>query len=176
MTSKLALFAALAALSSAACGSSKPHVEDADKAAVVKEGPSDSPPPETTDPGEPTTSMAMPVGTGKPAEDDRIPDDYSMMEGDCAALGKKFTAVVRAENMAELSPKLSEAKRSEAEARIEEVASKIGTNWADGCSKALVGKIVDRAALKCAMDAKTSKGFEACLAPPVEPAKGAPKK
>lgn len=175
-STKLALFAALAVISSAACGSSQTPVENADSTPAVKESPSDSTPPETHDPGEPTTSMPMPDGTAKGAKDDTIPDDYSMMEGDCAALGKKFTAVLRAENMAQLSPKLSEAKRTEAEERIEEVATKTGNTWMDGCAKALVGKIVDRKALKCAMDAKTSKEFETCLAPPVEPAKDDPKK
>lgn len=168
-----ALVAALALATLSACSGSKPNVNDADQAA---DGPSSSDP-SSDDPssgeaksaGDETTQIAMPAGTAKPAgHDDTIPDDYTMSNGDCNALGQRLTTVVRQENMAQLSPKLSEEKRSTAEENIDRVATKLGTDWTSGCQKSLVDKVVDRAALKCAMEARTSKAFEACMSGPPE--------
>src|SRR5262249_14594244 len=40
--------------------------------------------------------------------DDTIPDDYSLAPGDCDALGKHYGAVAKADQMATVSPKLTQ--------------------------------------------------------------------
>jgi hypothetical protein len=95
--------------------------------------------------------------------DDSIPDDYAMMSGDCAELGKQLAALTRSDQAVQLSPKLTAQQRAQAEKNIDDVATKLGAKWSDTCEKSLVGKSVDRRSLKCAMDAKTVKDFDACL-------------
>jgi hypothetical protein len=68
--------------------------------------------------------------------------------------------------MAQLSPKLSEEKRSAAEKNIDDVASKMASQWTSGCEKSLVGKVVERQRIKCALDSRSLKAFEECINPP----------
>lgn len=117
--------------------------------------PADEPPPPK--PGEV-------VGREGPA--DLIPDDYSMLNGDCVELGKRLAELTRSDQATLLSPKLTAAQRAQAEKSIDDVATKIGSKWTEGCQKDLVGKTVDRKALKCASDSKTVKEFDACLNAP----------
>jgi hypothetical protein len=95
--------------------------------------------------------------------DQGIPDDYTIMEGDCVQLGKHFGNVTRADKVAELSPKLTAKQRQDAEQGIAEVAAKVGENWTASCSKSLVGKTGDPKAIKCALDSRTVKDFDVCL-------------
>jgi hypothetical protein len=118
--------------------------------------------------GEQASSASAPSGTAQAPRDDSnvIPDDYEMMSGDCVVLGNKLGAVVRSDHMAQLSPKLSEEKRSTAEKNIDDVASKMASQWANGCEKSLVGKVVERQRIKCALDSRSLKAFEECINPP----------
>lgn len=96
-------------------------------------------------------------------DDGSVPDDYTLMEGDCVQLGKKLGSLWRADLRTTLSPKLNEKQRAQAEESIEDGASKKADDWANGCIKSLAGKSVDPKALKCAFDSKDLKAFETCL-------------
>ena len=63
---------------------------------------------------------------------------------------------------------LAEDKRAKAEENINDVAEKLSTQWINGCRSSLVGKVVERERLKCALESKTMKTFEECISPPVE--------
>jgi hypothetical protein len=157
--SRLVLASAIAL----ACGcSSNPKPEEpappGDGAAMSDPG--DREP--AADPG-PASDPGPAPGVVKRTGDNSVPDDYTLMEGDCVQLGRKLGALWRVELRSGLSPKLTEKQREKAERSIEEGASKKEEDWADGCVKSLVGKSVDPKALKCAFDAKDLKAFEACL-------------
>ena len=152
-----------------ACGcSSNPKAEEPPPSG---DGPTTSEPPE----GEPSTSTEPAEDPVKPppsgvkttgvdgATDNSVPDDYTLMAGDCAQLGKKLGDLWRAELRASLSPKLTEKQREKAEESIDDGATKKEDDWANGCIKSLVGKSVDPKALKCAFDSKDLKAFEKCL-------------
>lgn len=119
--------------------------------------------------GEPagSTSTAMPTGVKidgvDRANDNSVPDDYSLVERDCVDLGKKLGDLWRADLRKSLSPKLTDKQREKAEASIQDAATKKEDDWAAGCIKSLVGKSVDPKSLKCAFDSKDLKAFEACL-------------
>jgi hypothetical protein len=110
--------------------------------------------------GEEATGAAEPPPRKK--KDDSVPDDYSLMHGDCVQLGKQFAALTRSDQVAALSPKLTAQQRSQTEERIEVVAEKLGEQYAQTCEKN-VGKSVSPQALKCAFDARSVKAFDACL-------------
>ncbi len=123
--------------------------------------------------GDGTTSSAddpppPPSGTvkrtdGNGAPDNSVPDDYSLVEGDCIQLGKKLGSLWRSELRSTLSAKLNEKQREKAEQSIDDGATKKEDDWANGCIKSLVGKSVDPKSLKCAFDSKDLKSFEKCL-------------
>lgn len=138
------------------CGGSTPPPEAPESEPLEPSAPSEPEPDEAEGP------KAMPEAP-KAAVDDRIPDDYAMLRGDCAQLGRQLAALTRSDQLATLSPKLKEAQREQADKNITEVANKLGDKWTAGCEESLVGKIVDRKSLKCAMDARTVKEFDACL-------------
>ncbi|XXY46964.1 hypothetical protein WME91_43880 [Sorangium sp. So ce269] len=97
-----------------------------------------------------------------PRRDDSVPDDYSLMHGDCVELGKKLTVLTRTEQVGALSAKLTPEQRGETEKKIDVVAAKLGDQYAQMCEQN-VGKHVDPGSLKCAFDARTVQAFEACL-------------
>ena len=105
------------------------------------------------------------VKDAKPARsrDATVPDDYSLTEGDCDALGKQYGVAMRNDQVVALNPKLSAAQRTQAEANIDKVVTKMATQWSEGCAHNLAGKVVDRKALTCALDARTVKDFKACI-------------
>jgi hypothetical protein len=115
------------------------------------------------------TSTPVGMGGGVKASgvernaDGSIPDDYSLVHNDCIQLGKKLGRLWTAELRSSLSPKLTEKQRAQAEENIQEGANKKADDWANGCIESLVGKVVDRKTLTCAMDAKDLKVFEKCL-------------
>ena len=106
--------------------------------------------------------------------DDTIPDDYSLTESDCDALGKQYGEVATSDQMAPLNEK----QRKASEAGIEKVVSKLQSQWIEGCQQSLAGNIVDRKVLKCAMGSRTVAEFKTCLGDDSTAAKpgGKPKK
>lgn len=112
----------------------------------------------------PTTA---PMGTVRTeGKDNSIPDDYTMLRGDCSMLGQRLATVTRSDYMAQLSPKLTDDKRAKAEENINEVATKLGDQWSRMCMDSLVDKVVERERIKCAMESRTAKAFEECINPP----------
>ena len=142
------------------CGSSTPSPESPDSTVSGSEGSTGAP-----EPGAGEGPVEDPVVTpeAKPTADNTIPDDYAMMSGDCVQLGKQLAAATRADQLALLSPKLTEAQKAQADKNITDVATRLGEKWTEGCESSLVGKVVDRKSLKCALDAKSVKAFDACL-------------
>lgn len=92
-----------------------------------------------------------------------VPDDYSLTENDCQALGRGYGDAARYDQRAVLNPKLTDKQREQANASIDAVVSKLETTWTDTCAKSLVGKNVDHKNIKCALGAKTVKAFDVCL-------------
>lgn len=162
--SSFSLAAGLIAAGLLGCGASTPPPEAPEPEPEPKESWAPSPP----EPDEAEGPKPMPEAP-KATVDDSIPDDYSMLRGDCVQLGRQLAALTRSDQLEKLSPKLKQAQREQADKNITEVANKLGDKWIAGCEESLVGKIVDRRSLKCAMDARTVKEFDACLnAPPGE--------
>jgi hypothetical protein len=107
---------------------------------------------------------ADPVAPGvKPSTAVATPDDYEMTNRDCVELGRQLKAVIRNDEVVKLSPKLKQNQRDAAEASIDRAATTRQDQWIEGCQSSLVGKVVNQAALKCAMGTKTVKDFDACL-------------
>jgi len=109
-----------------------------------------------------TTEGAAGGGETK-RRDDTIPDDYSLTPGDCNALGKHYGEVAKADQMASVSPKLTQKQKEQAEESIDKVVNKLATQWIEGCQSTLAGNIVDHKALKCAMEARTVNEFKGCI-------------
>jgi hypothetical protein len=92
-----------------------------------------------------------------------VPDDYSLTENDCQALGRQYGDATRGDQRAALNPKLTAKQREQADASIDGVVAKLETTWADTCMKSLAGKNVEHKTIKCALAAKTVKSFDICL-------------
>jgi hypothetical protein len=88
---------------------------------------------------------------------------YELTPSDCDALGRQYGAVMRADLVAGLSPKLAGKQREATMAQIEELTGKRADAWAASCQSTLVNKAVDHGALKCALGSKTVKQFDVCL-------------
>ncbi|MEJ7728099.1 MAG: hypothetical protein WKG00_02690 [Polyangiaceae bacterium] len=153
-------------LAVAAC-SSAPKPEPNIEAAPTAE-PEASPEPAAT--GEAQGEDAPPPKKSSAAP---VPDDYEMTNTDCAELGRALKMVIGNDERSKLSPKLKQNQRDAAESSIDRAAGTRQDQWVEGCQKSLVGKVVDRASLKCAVSAKTVKDFDACLNGP--PPDAAPK-
>jgi hypothetical protein len=136
------------------------------------EGPEGSPPAGPAAPGE-ADEHASPVEAPPPppamgevkrgAGATETPDDYSLTENDCQALGRQYGQAARADQRVGLNPKLTAKQREQAEAAIDGVVSKLESGWTETCSKSLAGKIVEHKNIKCALAAKTVKSFDVCL-------------
>ena len=92
-----------------------------------------------------------------------VPDDYSLTENDCQALGRGYGDAARYDQRAVLNPKLTDKQREQANASIDAVVGKLATAWEATCVKSLAGNIVDHAKIKCALGSKTVKAFDVCL-------------
>ncbi len=121
-------------------------------------------------PGDPASTSAVeapppPVmGTVKRPEGPvETPDDYSLTENDCQALGRQYGDAARADQRVGLNPKLTAKQREQADASIDSVVSKLEAGWTDTCLKTLAGKNVEHDKIKCALAAKTVKSFDVCL-------------
>ncbi|MCK6587413.1 MAG: hypothetical protein HUU21_09255 [Polyangiaceae bacterium] len=170
MSRSLPIAASLAALllAAAACSSTPPAEQPANTSSSETETRAEPDQPEP-DPGEATTQIEM--GTVKKDDkDNTIPDDYSMLRGDCQMLGQKLGAVTRADYVAKIPANISDAKRAETEENINNVATKLGEQWTRMCLDSLVDKVVERERINCAMGSRTAKAFEECINPP-EPKK-----
>jgi hypothetical protein len=145
------------------CGSGAP------KPAEGPEGEVEGTPAAPGDPASTSTSTveAPPpptMGTVKrPAGPVETPDDYSLTENDCQALGRQYGDAARADQRVGLNPKLTAKQREQAEASIDGVVSKLESGWTDTCMKNLAGKNVEHEKIKCALGAKTVKSFDVCL-------------
>jgi hypothetical protein len=162
-------FAALTALlfAAIACSSTPPADQPTNESSASSENQGDKDVDQGFDePGkEPTTTAEM--GSVKKGEgDNTIPDDYTLLRGDCQMLGQKLGAVTRADYMAQVPAKISDAKRAETEENINNVATKLGEQWTRMCLETLVDKVVERPRIKCAMESRTAKAFEECINPP----------
>jgi hypothetical protein len=127
---------------STAEGESKPK---ADKSEASSEGEGTPPPPKA----EIDKGMSL--------------DTYEMTPSDCNALGRHYGEVARNDQMAGLSPKLTEKQRSSTAAQIDKVVGKLEENWTNSCHASLVNKAVEHEVIKCALAAKTVKDFDVCI-------------
>ncbi|AKT42330.1 hypothetical protein [Chondromyces crocatus] len=129
---------------------------------VGERQPSDETPRVEQSEGEASQEVETPP-SAKPAVDDTIPDDYALSRGDCAQLGKQLAALTHSDQVAQLSSKLTSAQRGQAEKNIADVAARMSDKWIAGCEDALVGKIVERKSIACALAATTVLAFDKCL-------------
>lgn len=111
----------------------------------------------------------MPHAPKSTNDGNSIPEDYTLTDRDCIELSKHYVTVQKADQMVALSPKLTTAQKEQAEKSITDAVTKLGENWGNGCRSSLVGGVVDRQSLKCAMGAKTVKAFDECLNGPTPP-------
>ncbi|EYF02406.1 hypothetical protein [Chondromyces apiculatus] len=141
------------------CGGSTPPPETAEPESAAE--PEPEPPSAAAEP-EPEPERVAP-GLKSASTDTSIPDDYSISRGDCAQLGNQLATVTRSDQLAQLSPKLTAAQRTQADKNITDVATRMGEKWTAGCEESLVGKIGDRQSIVCALSSKTVKAFDECL-------------
>ncbi len=163
-----ALFALLAAAALSACGASSkpPETPDtpADGDGAAKSGKSgDDAAPAKDDGAADVAAPAEPASPPSHVDKSMSLDTYEVTPSDCDALGRQYGEVSRRDQMAALSPKLSEKQRSATAAQVETVVSKMEDAWIGHCQTALVNKAVDHDTLKCALDSKTVKEFDVCL-------------
>ncbi|MBK9258925.1 MAG: hypothetical protein IPM54_03735 [Polyangiaceae bacterium] len=126
--------------------------------------PSDSTPNDTAKADEPANdTKEMPHGAKSMNDGNSVPDDYSLTDRDCIELAKQYETVQKADQMAALDPRLTSAQKQQAEKAITDAIKKLGESWENGCRSSLVGGVVDRNRLKCAMESKTVKGFDECI-------------
>lgn len=154
-TSSLAVLALIAGCSPA----QPPEIPETPAAASEPATPSDPTPPP------PPTATAMPGSVVKGGDVDKssILESYELTPSDCDALGRQYGAVARSDQMAALSPKLSEKQRSATAAQVDRVVSKLEESWIQSCHTTLVNKSVEHARVKCALGSKTVKQFDVCL-------------
>jgi hypothetical protein len=167
--SSLSPFAALLLAAVVACDPPKPAKEP--------EGTADPPATADMDKGEKGEKGEKSEASGEPAAADKGEppppkaeidkgislDTYEMTPSDCNALGRHYGEVARNDQLAGLSPKLSEKQRSSTVAQIDKVVGKLEESWTNGCHTSLVNKAVDHAAIKCALAAKSVKEFDICI-------------
>ena len=106
----------------------------------------------------------MPHGPKSTNDGNSVPEDYTLTDRDCIELAKQYGVVQKADQMVVLSPKLSTDQKAQAEKSIDDAVVRLRENWENGCRTSLVGGVVERARLKCAMmTAKSVKGFDECI-------------
>lgn len=115
---------------------------------------------------EPALETSTPAPAPPPKKSDAagdVPDDYELAPRDCQELAGQFASLIRSDQVAMLSPKLSDKAKDQALRSIEKAAAARQDQWAASCEATLVGLTKDRKSLRCAMDAKTVKAFDVCL-------------
>ncbi len=143
------------------CSSSTPKPADGAESDGVESPPSQSEPV-----GEAAPSLAAPPAVGaapREAVATDVLDDYLLTANDCQALGRRYADAAGSDQRIGLSPKLTEKQRAQADANIDNVVIKLGTQWGDDCMTQLVGQHVEHKKIRCALAAKTVKTFDVCL-------------
>jgi hypothetical protein len=105
----------------------------------------------------------MPHGPKSTSDGNSVPEDYTLTDRDCIELAKHYGVVQKADQMASLNPKLSAAQKEQAEGSIDSAVTKLREGWENGCRTSLVGGVVERGRLKCAMASKSVKAFDECI-------------
>jgi hypothetical protein len=154
----VSLILASAALVACSGSSKPPESPDGPAASAEAEAKADAP----AEGGRDKHDDASPPPS-KGQDDNSVPDDYSITASDCDALGEQYGHAAKSDQMATISPKVSDKQRAAAEASIDKVVNKVAQVWSDHCRSALVGKVADPRALKCAIAAPTVKAFDVCL-------------
>jgi hypothetical protein len=162
-SSPLALSSSLAALLLAACSASPtapaaaPEGAPAPPAAasVAAADPAASETPAAEDAPSPPPRKAQPAAD--------VPDDYEITPRDCQELAGQFASLIRSDEVAKLSPKLSEQQKAQAVKSIEKAAAVRQEQWVSSCSATLVGLVQQRKNLRCAMEARSVSAFDVCL-------------
>ncbi len=159
------LAAAFVVSTVAACGTTA-------KDAAPVASPEEPTEPDTT--AEPTASTSEPkpipppkVTGGPGASSDA--GTRELTQSDCHTLAQKYGSLVRSDEEAKLSPKLTPTQRNTASGAIEKAAQTLADRWEGGCSRDLAGKFALEEALRCSMAAKTVSGFDVCLNGPATP-------
>jgi hypothetical protein len=115
----------------------------------------------TDQPDHDTNEMSH--GAKSTHEGNSVPEDYALTDRDCVELARQYSVVQKADQMVLLDPRLTTAQKKQAETSINDAVRRLGENWEHGCRSSLVGGVVDRERLKCAMVSKTVKGFDECI-------------
>ena len=151
---------------SPACTSSmpapkSPDAPDAPNATGTENAPDAGAPSDNAPPNAPAQQLAGTAVAG--SDQGSIPDDYYITGSDCNALGNQYSQALRNDQVATLSPKLTDKRRAEGMATIDKAVATLEDKWIAQCNTSLVGKVGDPKALKCALNAQTVKTFDVCL-------------
>ena len=149
-----ALVAVISGLACFACSPSQPP--ETPETPAASSAPADEPAP-------PAAPAATVVKGGDPEQKGQSLESYELTPSDCDALGRQYGAVARSDQMAALSPKLSEKQRAATAVQVDKVVGKLEESWIAGCHANLVNKAVDHGIIKCALSSKTVKQFDVCL-------------
>jgi hypothetical protein len=156
----------LLAAAISACGSPKPADAPETSEAPASSAAADMPKDTGKDPAAGDDPAAAPSPGAAPARkvDPSLSiDTYEMTPSDCDALGSHYGEVARSDQMAALSPKLSDKQRAATAAQVDKVVGTLSEKWIGGCQTSLVNRAVDHDAIKCALGSKTVKAFDVCL-------------
>src|SRR5215470_1629965 len=114
-----------------------------DKPPETPETPASTAEAESPSKSEPKTEASADMGEPSPAapkpdvDKSMSLDTYEMTPSDCNALGRHYGEVARNDQMAGLSPKLTEKQRSSTAAQIDKVVGKLEETWTNGCHTSL---------------------------------------
>ena len=114
----------------------------------------------------PSTPSATSVEAAEPTG----PATRELTASDCNSLADKYGELTRSDEMAKLSPKLTDKQREQGRVNIGKGAEILSGRWAESCIKDLTGKLATESALRCAMAAKTVAAFDVCINGPATPA------
>lgn len=151
--------AAVASLALAlGCAGDKPDIKEAEPDGTATDAPNTAAPSRT----------ASPKPTSDPSQGGD--DAREISATDCHQLALKYGDVLRADEVAKLPEKLSEAQRTATLRSLDDASAKLEARWEGGCVNDLVGKYASESGLRCAMASKSVAGFEACInGPPAPP-------
>jgi hypothetical protein len=90
-------------------------------------------------------------------------DSYELTPSDCDALGRRYGENAKSDQMAQLSPNLSDARRAGVSEQLDRVIGKLASDWTATCQRTFVDKTVDHAAVECALKSTSVRDFDVCL-------------
>jgi len=102
-------------------------------------------------------------GTALKTSDPSGPTTRELSASDCRSLAEKYNELLRSDEMAKLSPKLTDAQREQSRVQIGKGMAIMSARWEEGCARDLTGKLATEASLQCAMAAKTVATFDVCI-------------